>query len=395
MTEKKKQHYVPRFYLKQFASDENKFFVYDFEKNGLLSDRPVPCESQCYKKYFYGEDGIWEELLSKKEGVWASIIDKVIKKDDLTIDEINSIKEFILFQKQRTQDENNHSIEQREAMIREYAKALYYFNNWEFDEEAENFCKNKSIEDMSPAENVLMATKMLKYVDDLDILIIHFNTMNKLVTSDAPVITLNYFMEITGFGYDNIGISYLMPITPEHVVIMYDAQVYQKYRGFTFVESYAENEVEVVNRYEFIHAEQKVFYSQINAVELIDEMLLERRKKEIERNKTSYLGPENMPGRLIIAQSSGTQNYYELPYLTLPRDFKRIPFVCREAIPRHFHKGWDTKLEKKYTMLLLAKTLPNNIDSLEISKGNLRLGCRRMEKLGKQYWQKKGYKISD
>ena len=63
--EKKKQHYVPRFYLKFFADHENKFYAYDFDTNRFIPNR-VYYESQCYKKFFYGEDGILEEQLSKK-----------------------------------------------------------------------------------------------------------------------------------------------------------------------------------------------------------------------------------------------------------------------------------------------------------------------------------------
>ena len=72
---KKKQHYVPKFYLKYFADDNNKFFAYDFKSQSLLPDK-VFYESQCHKKYFYGEDGILENQLSQKEGEWATACKK-------------------------------------------------------------------------------------------------------------------------------------------------------------------------------------------------------------------------------------------------------------------------------------------------------------------------------
>ena len=60
---KKKQHYVPKFYLKFFSDAERKFFVYDFNKQMELPNR-VFFESQCHKKFFYGEDGLLENQLS-------------------------------------------------------------------------------------------------------------------------------------------------------------------------------------------------------------------------------------------------------------------------------------------------------------------------------------------
>jgi len=87
--------------------------------------------------------------------------------------------------------------------------------------------------------------------------------------------------------------------------------------------------------------------------------------------------------------------YYELPYIMLPREYRRIPYNCREAIPRHFEKGWDTKLAMKYQVLSMTKKLPLNAETKKImpSKTDLKMGCRRMESLAKIYWKAKGYNL--
>ena len=99
--------------------------------------------------------------------------------------------------------------------------------------------------------------------------------------------------------------------------------------------------------------------------------------------------------RLIISQAEGSEFYYELPYLILPREYRRIPYNCREAIPRHFEKGWEEKLAMKYQVLCMAKKLPLNqeTDNLLPSKTDLKIGCRRMENLARIYWKEKGYNI--
>ncbi len=395
MSETKKQHYVPRFYLKRFANDDNKFFVYNYEKNNLLCVNPVPYESQCYKKYFYGEDGILESLLSEKEGNWATIIDKIVRNIKLSNEEVRMLKEFIIFQKQRTNDENNHSIEQRASIIKEYVKLLYFNNGWEYDESAAEYCEKKAREDSTAAENVLMASNMLKYVDDLEILIVHYNTISKLLTSDAPVITLNPFSKFMGFGYDCIGISFLMPVSPEYLVILYDSDFYTRYKNTSYIESDNEEEVKNVNKYELIHAESKVFTTHIEDFELISNDIIEKRLKEVNRNRTKFIGPENAIGRIIMSQSSGTDYYYDLPYLVVPREYRRIPFICREAIPRHFQEGWDVKLERKYEILSITRMRPIRSDLKNdiIPKGDLKMGCKRMESLGKKYWRSKGYDL--
>ena len=149
------------------------------------------------------------------------------------LDELDTIllKEFVIYQKQRTDGNNNHLLEERESIIREFARQLYYHKGWEFDDVAERFCKQRATEEITPAENVSIAARMLKYVADLGILIVKFNTRNILLTTDSPVVTLNPFMKFQGHGYDNVGIVFLMPLSTTSLLIMYDDQLYKKYSG--------------------------------------------------------------------------------------------------------------------------------------------------------------------
>ena len=58
MAEHKKQHFVPKLYLKNFTRDGKTFSVYNIAKNLLAPS--VPYDTQCYKNYYYGKDLIWE-----------------------------------------------------------------------------------------------------------------------------------------------------------------------------------------------------------------------------------------------------------------------------------------------------------------------------------------------
>ncbi len=388
--EKKKQHYVPKFYLKLFADNENKFYAYDFNKNALMPNR-VPCESQCYKRFFYGEDGILENQLSKKEREWSVACKKAIAGNELNDADIKQLKEFVLYQKQRTNDNNNHRVEEREAIIKEYVKQLYYQNGWEFDKAAELFCKHRVEEETTPAEGIAIAEKMQKYIEDLGVLIVKFSTNHKLLTTDSPVVTLNAFLLFQGFGYDNIGVAFLMPLSPSTLVIVYDDQLYKKFNANIYVENTNEADVLNINRYEIIHSERMFFTTDIENSDLVTDEIMNCRQKETKRNKTHFMGPEGHQ-RLLISQPEGTNYYYELPYLTLPREWRRIPYICREVIPRHFEKGWDDKLAKRYQILNLTKKMSLNPENQKdlISRTDMKMGCGRMEKLALNYWREKG-----
>ena len=389
----KKQHYVPKFYLKFFADENNKFFVYDFENHALLPTK-VFCESQCHKKYFYGEDGVLENQLSQKEGEWAIVCKKVIAGTKLDENDILKLKQFVMYQRQRTSQANVHSLEEREAIIRECAKIIYLRNGWKYDDMAEEFCKQRAKQEVSPAENVAIVSHMIGYIDDLAVLIVHYNTNRSLVTSDSPVITLNPFLRFQGYGYDNVGIVFLMPISPKHLLIVYDKHLFKYNSNTEYLECDDEDEVVNVNQYEFINAERMVFSLEKQNFSLVTSNVIEKREREERRNKTQSLGAEGSK-RLIISQLRGTDYYFELPYFYLPREWRRIPYNCREAIPRHYEKGWSEKLALKYRVLTLANKISVNEKIREIipSKTEIKIGCRIMENVARTYWRSLGYDV--
>lgn len=68
MADKKKQHYVPKFYMKNFADSKKNVSVYNLKSKKVIAD--VPYNSQCYKDYFYGKDHVLEDEFAKKETLW-------------------------------------------------------------------------------------------------------------------------------------------------------------------------------------------------------------------------------------------------------------------------------------------------------------------------------------
>lgn len=69
----KKQHYVPRFYMKPFSVIANRgtkkekvlISFYNFNKNIIRKN--VPVMSVCAEDFFYGKDGVTENKLAEKE----------------------------------------------------------------------------------------------------------------------------------------------------------------------------------------------------------------------------------------------------------------------------------------------------------------------------------------
>ena len=382
------QHYVPCFYLNGFANDK-KFWAYDFSKCRMIPNM-VDIYSQCVKAYFYGEDGIWEQRLSNMEREWAIVLKKVVGGRKLMSNEVILLKRFLLFQKLRTSSTANYLQNDRESILLEWAKSVYISKGWVFGEEAKKFCRDRAKEKVTPAENVELADQLYSYIDDLNTLIVHYNTTRKLLVSDSPVIALNAFLKCYGFGLNNIGIAFIMPLSPEYLLIVYDAKIYRDNSDNIYQESTNEEDVETINKYLLINAERMVYSNDKSSFELVTQEIYDYRDQEYNRNQVQFLGPEGT-NRLMINNAHGTNYYFKLSFLKLPREYSRIPFVCREMIPRTFESGWDIKLAKKYKVLsatICNDKINEKINKYKISRTELKLGCRWMEKLARIYWER-------
>lgn len=67
MPDHQRQHYVPKFYLKWFSSNERQINLYNWKSGKTIFNASL--KEQCYRDYFYGADGADGEL----EGVFAAL----------------------------------------------------------------------------------------------------------------------------------------------------------------------------------------------------------------------------------------------------------------------------------------------------------------------------------
>ena len=80
MQDKKDQHYVPRFYLKNFS--KNKKSLGMLRKSGFRVVEHASIKQVAYRDYMYGRDGVIEEWLSKCEGKWSQMVRYLLVEDD-------------------------------------------------------------------------------------------------------------------------------------------------------------------------------------------------------------------------------------------------------------------------------------------------------------------------
>lgn len=81
MADRKKQHYVPKFYLKFFSDNGIHINAYLIKDQSIHQN--IPYESQVNEKYFYGSDGKMERALGRLENKVKKILDNIIINNKL------------------------------------------------------------------------------------------------------------------------------------------------------------------------------------------------------------------------------------------------------------------------------------------------------------------------
>lgn len=97
----KDQHYVPVFYLKNFANEKN--FVNVLKIKEGVTGRPKPYSGICYKQYYYSiKTGVLDEIGQNIERYFKKLEDKIAKelpliyKKILNYDQINNNDRYLL-----------------------------------------------------------------------------------------------------------------------------------------------------------------------------------------------------------------------------------------------------------------------------------------------------------
>lgn len=231
----KRQHYVPKAYLKYFSVDEEKTpHVYAVFPNGKEPQK-VSIEKICCSSYLYDQIAIdqdtgvqifaapneLENMFNPVESKYAVIVSK-LKSDlwekndfELMAEEIEVLKGFLSLQLWRNPifvHISNCIVDRLYAQNPDYMEYI----KKEFPDEQSNvmiaYLANESLKRFLLLSTVAMADTM----DESHFCI--FRTQDSLfVTSDMPVV--NIYGEEQGIRYDLVG----MPITPELFVAFIDA----------------------------------------------------------------------------------------------------------------------------------------------------------------------------
>lgn len=227
------EHYVPRFYLKNFSVGNAGKFLFCFDKSNShifgISIKKAACE-----KYFYDveKDGqTMERELSKVETISSSTIRKLIEVEDLGklkwLERV-SLANFLVIQEFRTK-------EMRLTFIDMCKKLRDTLSKHKLSPEMKKEIEEMNTEEFYDRFHIDMLKKSSKVFVDLILgmkwILIENDTKTKLLTSDHPVNRYNPIdmYPLGNLGYLSEGIQIFLPLTPTLSICIYDLALYFKY----------------------------------------------------------------------------------------------------------------------------------------------------------------------
>ena len=293
---KKKQHYVPRFYLKSFARQKKpeEFIIRSFNKEtGAKFEQNIT--QVAMEKYFYddGNPPDLENYFSRLESLHAKVYNKIIKYqsiEQLTMYDKFTMCHFILIQNERT----------RSARIRnaQLVELIY-----KFLEEEKNFPKFESFTEeqrklLLESRAAMGQINIMFYPVEMGDGTIHYpfdivfemsnlgwillknNLKREFYTSDHPIYVCNAPIEgkmvIRGYGgksYTAEGVEIFLPLSPRLCLVLFDKKK-SDYRHFGLSKYIIQDELDWINR-QIIAISHRTVFTKNNDFQFVRECIEE------------------------------------------------------------------------------------------------------------------------
>jgi hypothetical protein len=305
MAEKRKQHFVPQFYMRNFSADveRKRFSLYVFDSDRYVSSATI--KDQACEDYFYGQAGV-EDALGKLEASASPIIAAAITTNtlpELLSDRHVSLLAFVVFQNARTPVMAAGIDEQTEKLVQTVARSIP-----DLEDEANSI----SIDDPNtPVLALKLAAEISYFTLDLRWKLLENKTGRLFITSDNPTVRYNQFLEkrnpLAGnTGLASKGLQIFLPLGPRHMLMLYDGDVY-RVGGRKYLETHIqigrEDDVSALNELQAANADEVLFFSQdtngSHVREAVTSASKHRGKGKVEIKEHCAVGPDGRQGTLI------------------------------------------------------------------------------------------------
>lgn len=306
MTDKKNQHYIPKFYLRKFSIENNDRQIGVFNIDNKIFIQKGKLKTQGSKNFFYGQDGVIEDHLSEIEGHLATTLknliadNKVPKK--LSNEHINLLLFIVLT------DLRNP------VMIGLMRESLQQVRNHikELDPNAnlDKFVPNLTHEDAIKL-SLGNIPEVLNEITDLEFKILTNSTNKPFITSDFPIVKYNQYLELKKWigsksGYSLDGLQIFIPITSELILVFYDSSIYKagfkKQKNINITE---ESDVNSLNILQFVNCLGTIYFNERaneSYIRYLDSIANKFTRANSAQSSLSFLFKDGVDTELLIKE---------------------------------------------------------------------------------------------
>lgn len=337
---KRRQHYVPRFYLKNFSLENAKQInLYHIGTKKLYNN--VSLREQCYKKNFYGIDN--ENYLAEMEKHFSIVIKYILLNYDLPFitNAHRYLMAFVAVQMSRTKkfaDDLNSFIEKFNQLI--LLRNQEHFPNIDVTK-IKIGLKNPVLETLPYSYKILLS------IEDLHCHLLFANNENQpFITSDSPVFVYNKYIEELKSAKNGLlseGVLIFVPLSSIVCLLLYDSSVYKvgkNNQSKTF--NLSLDDIFQINSMQFINADQSLyfnsFYNSYYFTQISDKYY--KARESAKPKVDEYQEDNNINKSIVITYHQMPNLNLNLSFLSIRRNAKRININERNL---RFRKEMPTK----------------------------------------------------
>ncbi|MDB5305586.1 MAG: hypothetical protein JWM97_3135 [Phycisphaerales bacterium] len=221
-----RHHFVPQFYLRNFAIDANVRQIGLFNLPNGKFVRATSIRDQAQRKKLYGEGG-GEQALCDLEGASATVLRRMIERREVPefgSDDHFTLLVYVLFQAYRTPTAAAELEEFNEQLVKKVAS---------LDERYAPHIDKAGIEMPDAVHRSLqLAAESYPVALDLRYKLLVNKCETPFMTSDHPVVLYNQYIERrqkfgSSSGLACKGLQIFLPLSPEVYLVLFDSEVYR------------------------------------------------------------------------------------------------------------------------------------------------------------------------
>jgi hypothetical protein len=350
--EKKRQHYVPQFYIKHFSPDNIHINVYNLKrKEAFLNE----IKTTFQEKYFYGKEIDFEENFNYFENDQRPILSRIISDGSLrNLTMVDGVKVlfFIINQCSRTKAAKRLA----DSKVDLYDKYLPLVSQDPDDQKksAVGINETESKKNKLFERAILESNIWVTSICDMAPILIKNTTDSNFISSDAPVVKNNYIIneKYSFMGFQSVGLQIFLPLNPKFCLLLYDPVMYtipNMKQGI--IELNDRRDIDKINHLQIMNCLGDVIFSDSSEKEYVKSIHLELEKEKkpksmVAKSFHEYKQEGEITKEIIVIQTEGENPNLKFSFIKQDHHIhKKIKEKIRKSVisgkPVHFYRNMD------------------------------------------------------